>query len=86
MAESRLASNSECGGLSAVVPPPARGELVQGGGHEVLLVDDGGEGEHLAVVRLEPGPEAPGPGVQDGETIHNLCIFKTLTRKFFYPV
>ena len=85
MAESRLASNSECGGLSAVIPPPARGELVQGGGHEVLLVD-GGEGEHLAVVRLEPGPEAPGPGVQDGETIHNLCIFKTLTRKFFYPV
>ena len=85
MAESRLASNSECGGLSAVVPPPARGELVQGGGHEVLFVD-GGEGEHLAVVRLEPGPEAPGPGVQDGETIHNLCIFKTLTRKFFYPV
>ena len=85
MAESRLASNSERDSLSAVIPPLARGELVQGGGHEVLLVD-GGEGEHLAVVRLEPGPEAPGPGVQDGETIHNLCIFKTLTRKFFYPV
>ena len=66
MAESRLASNSECGGLSAVVPPPARGELVQGGGHEVLLVD-GGEGEHLAVVRLEPGLESPGPGVQHGD-------------------
>ena len=46
-----------------------------------MLLVDGGEGEHLAVVRPEPGP-----GVQDGETIHNLCIFKTLTRKFFYPV
>ena len=61
-----LRRGAEVGRQPAVLPPPARGGLVQGG-RDKMLAGDCGEGEHLAIVGLEAVLEAAGADVHEGD-------------------